>query len=62
VALRAWELLRTGLGGIDWAGLPLVAGLLGVQDPESLIWRLQAIRAYRNPTEDTPDGTRNPVD
>lgn len=46
---------------MDWAGVPLVFGLLGVQDPEALIWRLLAIRSYRPPTttEDTPDGTRS---
>ena len=38
------------MGGIDWAGLPIVVEMLGIHDPESLIARLQVIRAYK-PTE-----------
>jgi hypothetical protein len=50
MAIRAWRLLANGMGGIDWAGLPIVVEMLGIHDPESLIARLQVIRAYK-PTE-----------
>lgn len=37
------------MGGLDWSGLPIVAELLGIQDPESLIDRLAVIKAHRPP-------------
>ncbi len=36
------------MGGIDWAGLPIVCELLGVSDPEQLITHLVAIRDHQN--------------
>ena len=33
-------------GGIDWAGLPLVVGLLGIDDIDGLVVRLQTIKAH----------------
>ncbi len=35
------------MGGIDWAALPTVAELLGVQDMDILIYQLIAIRDYQ---------------
>ncbi len=32
------------MGGIDWAALPIVSELLGIDDIESLITRLVVIR------------------
>ena len=43
------------MGGMDWAGLPLVCELLGVTDAEALIGRMQVIRNYK-PNENQ-DGT-----
>ncbi|WFP48509.1 hypothetical protein PL263_10330 [Methylomonas sp. EFPC3] len=40
LAVDAWNIM----GGLDWAGLPVVAELLGVQDIESLIYHLKLIR------------------
>ena len=40
LAVKAWNLL----GGIDWAGLPLVAEILGYDDIELLITQLVVIR------------------
>lgn len=34
------------LGGLDWAGLPIVVELLGVTDVEGFILRLIAIRDW----------------
>ena len=49
VALQAWNLLATGMGGFDWQGLPLVVALLGVQDIELLLHRLQVIKTHKPP-------------
>lgn len=35
------------MGGLDWAGLPLVCGWLGVQDVDGLMQRLAQIKAHR---------------
>lgn len=35
------------MGGIDWAGVPLVFALLGVEDPEDVIHRMAVIKNYR---------------
>lgn len=40
LAVRAWNML----GGLDWAGLPIVAELLGYDDIELLVAQLMAIR------------------
>jgi hypothetical protein len=40
------------MGGLDWAGLPLVIELLGVADVEALIDRLLTIKTHRPPKDD----------
>ena len=40
VAIRAWNML----GGLDWAGLPIVVDILGIRDVEMLIVQLNTIR------------------
>jgi hypothetical protein len=35
------------MGGIDWAGLPLVAEMLGYDDMEMLVTQLQTIREFK---------------
>jgi hypothetical protein len=45
VAIGVWNMLERS-GGIDWAGLPLIVGLLGITDIDGLMIRLQAIKAY----------------
>lgn len=45
-AIDVWNLLEQGSGGIDWAGLPLVAGLFGIADVDGLIVRLRAIKSF----------------
>ena len=40
ITIRAWNLL----GGLDWAGLPLVADWLGCDDVERLASNLAVIR------------------
>jgi len=40
LAIKAWNTM----GGLDWAALPLVAELHGVQDLDTLVTLLVAIR------------------
>lgn len=42
--MRVYGMLENGMGGLDWAGLPLVAEMLGVDDPQMLIVRLETIK------------------
>jgi len=53
MALAVYRLLANGSGGIDWQGLPLVTGWLGVSDVEGLMQRLVAIRLHRPAKENT---------
>jgi len=48
-----YRLLANGMGGIDWAGLPLLAGWMGVTDMEGLMQRLVAIRMHQTNREKT---------
>lgn len=36
------------MGGLDWTALPIVCDVLGVQDIETLIVQLVAIRDHQN--------------
>jgi hypothetical protein len=47
--MRAFSMLADRQGGLDWAGLPLVAGWLGVQDLDGLLHRLSVIKLYQRP-------------
>lgn len=44
-------MLGNGMGGIDWAGFPLVCEWLGVVDVDSLMHRIGIIKAHRTPDE-----------
>lgn len=48
LAIKVWNDLSNGQGGIDWAGLPLIAGLLGIEDIDGLVMRLRTIKAHAN--------------
>lgn len=39
-------MLANGMGGIDYAGLPVVAALLGCDDIETLVLRLTVIKNH----------------
>lgn len=45
MAKSVWNMLEVS-GSIDWAGLPLIVGLLGITDIDGLISRLVVIKAY----------------
>jgi hypothetical protein len=49
LALDALRMLANGMGGIDWAGVPIVFALLGVEDPEDVIHRMTVIKSHRPP-------------
>lgn len=50
------------MGGLDWAGLPVVVELMGIDDIEALVTRLAAIKNHRPPDEEKPDGIASTVD
>lgn len=47
MAIRAWNYLSNGHGGLDWSGLPIVAAHLGVADLDGLMHRLLVIKTHR---------------
>ena len=49
LAMRTWNMLANGMGGLDWAGLPLAVALFGIDDVEGLLYRLQVIKSHRPP-------------
>lgn len=50
------------MGGLDWAGLPLVVELLGIDDIDALINRLAAIKHHRPPEEAKQNDDASSVD
>jgi hypothetical protein len=50
-AIEVWNMCETQ-GSIDWAGLPMVVGLLGVEDIDGLVLRLKAIKQYLRERKD----------
>ena len=40
LSIRAWNIM----GGIDWAALPVIAEMLGIDDIDTLVLQLVAIR------------------
>lgn len=51
MAIRIWNLLTDGNGGLNLAGLPLVAEWLGIADLDGLMTRLETIKGHRPPQE-----------
>ncbi len=48
MAIKAWNLLANGMGGFDYAGLPMVAEMLGFDDLDGLLHRLLVIKSHSN--------------
>lgn len=46
-------MLNNGMGGIDWAGLNIVAAHLGVVDAQAFIDALETIITYEAPGKPT---------
>lgn len=59
-------MLSNGMASIDWAGVPIVAAMLGIEDLEAFIRRLMTIKHHRpgdgndEPPKKDDDGTANP--
>lgn len=49
MAIRLHNLLAGGMGGIDWAGLPLAAEFLGIQQLEPVLEALEVVLTHRPP-------------
>jgi hypothetical protein len=49
LAIRVFNGLSNGMGGLDWAGLPMMCALHGVRDVEGLLYRLLTIKTHRAP-------------
>ncbi len=58
VAMRVHGLLANGMGGYDWAGLPVICAWLGVEDVAGLMTRLQAVRSYLNAKDDDAEDAK----
>jgi hypothetical protein len=43
--------MANGTGGLDWSGLPLAMGFLGIEDVEGLMNDLMVIKGYIPPKE-----------
>lgn len=49
MAIRVFNGLANGMGGLDWAGLPLLCAYHCVNDVEGLLHRLLVIKTHRPP-------------
>lgn len=45
--MNVYSLLANGMGGLDWAGLPLLVGWFGIKDTEGLMHRISVIKLHR---------------
>lgn len=54
--MRVARMLANGMGGMDWAGLPLAMAIHGATDVEGLVHRLTVIKTHRPPEEAKPEG------
>jgi hypothetical protein len=55
IALKGYGLLANGMGAFDWAGLPWVVELLGIQQIELFIHRLQTIKEHKPDKGEAPE-------
>ena len=46
------SLLKNGQGGVDWAGLPMIAAWLGITDIDGLLERMAVILQHHRTRED----------
>lgn len=51
MAIRIFNGLSNGVGGLDWAGLPLLVTYHGVRDVEGLLHRLLVIKGHHPPQD-----------
>lgn len=55
MAIRIFNGLSNGMGGLDWAGLPLLVALHDVRDVEGLLHRLHTIKVHQARQDARPD-------
>lgn len=66
LVIQAWNMVSDGTGSVDWAGVPIVAAMLGIEDLETFIRRLMTIKHHRpgesndEPPKRDDDGIANP--
>jgi hypothetical protein len=48
-AIKAWNILANGSGGLDFSGLPYVVARFGIKDVAGLIDRLEVIKNHKPP-------------
>lgn len=60
--MQAYNLLSNGMGGLDWAGLPIVAAYLGISRVEPLLHALAVIKAHKPPRADDDSAATPPHD
>lgn len=52
--MQAYNLLSNGMGGIDWAGLPLVVAHLGIERIDVLIDTMATIKTHQPREDEAP--------
>jgi hypothetical protein len=50
-AIRAWNLMANGSGGIDWSALPIAVAMFGIEDQAALVQRLLVIKTHSPPKD-----------
>lgn len=46
MAIKVWNMLGDGNGGLDYSGLPIVVEWLGITDIDGLLNRLSVIKTH----------------
>lgn len=61
MAIRIFNALSNGMGGVDWSGLPLWVAHFGITDITGLLHRLLVIKGHRRPDDAAaePDTARS---
>lgn len=62
MAIRARNLLHNGMGGISWAGLPLVAAHIGVTDMQGFVDALEVLVTHQPSADMAADGAADRKD
>lgn len=50
--MKIANMLANGMGGFDWAGLPMACAYHGIDDLDALLMRLYIIKTHRKPGAD----------
>lgn len=47
MAIRVFNMLQDGMGGLSWDGLPVAIDHYGIEDTDGLIERLLVIKSHK---------------